>query len=193
MEGTDIPQKADVSKNDYSYFGNGCPGDDTAPDQFKSCSTRTANTFDSETQEIGVYYSFQAATSGSGGTIKTSNINAPDTFCPLGWQLPYSGTGGDYYDKSRSLKFLFEKYNLSDTQESAIRFRSYPFSYILSGRIRFSVGGLRFLNAGGFFFPSTAAGTDSAFRLEVWPTALRYNNGGVGMTFGYNLRCALKL
>ena len=190
MAGTDISDKADdLIAHDHTYYGNGCPGDNGQPDSYKSCSTRIVNTFDGEPQLIGAYYNFQASTVGSGAAITTDNTNSPDTFCPLGWQLPYSGTDGDYYDKSKSNDFLFNTYGIADSQSGANQFRSYPFSYILSGRIRFDVSGLRFLDNAGFLWPMTIGGPGLAFRTEIWYSAVRYADSAFGMNFGYNVRC----
>ena len=87
---------------------------------------------DNETQSIGTYFTYHLATLGSIGSTTANNSNAPDTFCPLGWQMPYGGTGGDYYDKSKSWKYLVETiYHLGGTDGSALQ--SYPFSYVKSG------------------------------------------------------------
>ena len=193
MAGTDISDKADgLVAHDHTYFGNGCPGDDSQPESYESCSSKTEPTFDGETQNIGSYYNFQAATASSGVVLSEANTIAPDTFCPLGWQMPYSGTGGDYYDKSRSMKYLFETYGLLDDQHSAEEYLSYPFSNTRSGRIRFDVAGLRFVGTAGFFHPVTVAGGGNMYRIEVWRTNLRYN-GPVPMIFGYTVRCNSKV
>ena len=188
MEGTDIRFPDSDYTHDHTYYGNGCPGDDNQPESYKSCSTRIVNTFDEEPQLIGVYYDFQAATAGAGGAITTDNANAPDTFCPLGWQLPYSGTGGDYYDKPKSNDFLFNTYGIADSQSGANQFRSYPFSYVFSGRLRFEVSGLKFLDTAGFLWSITIGGPGQAFRTEIWYEKVRYASA-YSMTFGYALRC----
>ena len=116
--------------HDHTYYGNGCGPDigSTTP-----CSTRIVQTNDGENQKNGTYYHFQAATVGTGGTIASENANSPDTFCPLGWQLPYSGTGGDYYDISRSIKVLLDTYQIDDNITGVHILRSYPFSIVYSG------------------------------------------------------------
>ena len=130
MAGTDISDKADgLVAHDHTYYGNGCPGDDSQPESYESCSSKTEPTFDGETQNIGSYYNFQAATASSGIALSEANTIAPDTFCPLGWQLPYSGTGGDYYDQSKSWNYLFDLYNYSDGR----LLQTYPLSYVRSG------------------------------------------------------------
>ena len=41
------------------------------------------------------YYSWDAATLGSGRTISTDNTDAPYSICPKGWRLPTSGNSSD--------------------------------------------------------------------------------------------------
>ena len=126
MEGTTI---AEVTG---TYYGNGCPGYSVDASS-TPCSSRINATADGETQKIGTYYTFSAASSGSGSTVTTDNANTPDTFCPLGWQLPYSGTGGDYYNKSRSWAYLFNRYAIESNITGATVIRSYPLSYVNTG------------------------------------------------------------
>ena len=131
MAGTDVYQYKDATNvtTAKTYYGNGCPNATEEEGSRISCSNRTVQTFDEETQKIGTYYNFSAASSESGTSSPNDETNAPDTFCPLGWQLPYSGTGGDYYDKSRSWNYLFGLYNYSDGRVLQL----YPLSYVRSG------------------------------------------------------------
>ncbi|MBR3156991.1 hypothetical protein IKF20_00965 [Candidatus Saccharibacteria bacterium] len=148
MEGTDINRYADTSNlNDHSYYGNGCPNvwDSSAGAPYYggslvSCSTRIIETYQREVQKIGTYLNFQAATSGTGGAAYAPNIPVPDSFCPLGWQLPYDGTGGDYYDKSKSVNYLFNLYSFDRLSYNNIM--SYPFDYVLSGHLWIQPGAL---------------------------------------------------
>ena len=49
------------------------------------------NTYDAH-YLAGNYYSWQAATAGTGSSATSSYAEATDSICPAGWQLPYSGT-----------------------------------------------------------------------------------------------------
>ena len=42
------------------------------------------------------YYSWDAATLGSGRSISTENTGAPYSLCPKGWRLPTSGSTENY-------------------------------------------------------------------------------------------------
>ena len=124
--------------HNHTYYGNGCPNvwDTSIPNTYGgsnvACSTRIVKDGNNEDQKNGTYYNSQAATSGASAAITTDNTNSPDTFCPLGWQLPYGGTGGDYYDKSRSMYYLFGKYSYVSASSSP-KIRTYPISYIPAG------------------------------------------------------------
>ena len=156
-----------------------------------SCSSRFSDTLDGETQIIGAYYTFNSAASGSGGySVTTLNSNTPDTFCPLGWQLPYSGTGGDYYDKSRSWRYLFAQYSINNDRAGATKVVSYPLSYIWSGAYYWGDGVLKYQNATGLYWSRTVYSGASAFKMHAWSSGFDYaampakNAGGT-------LRCAL--
>ena len=67
---------------------------------------------------IGNYYTYAAATAGSGiglisGYAEDSLKDAPDSICPKNWQLPVTGrnpTNGDLYDRAKSPQRLFQAY-----------------------------------------------------------------------------------
>ena len=174
--------------HDHTYYGNGCAGGtgSTTP-----CDTRIVQTADDDSQKNGTYYNFQAATDGTGAAIATDNTDSSDTFCPLGWQLPYSGTGGDYYNESRSWKKLFDTYNITyDDGDSiqATKISSYPFSYIRSGYYDVGQGKLYYLTSDGDYWSSVINSNTAAYRLYTYRSLLRIK-GIANKTQGYNLRC----
>ena len=173
------------SLHDHTYEGNGCPTTSTTP-----CSDHIVSTYDNENQKNGTYYTFQASTSGSGAGLSAKNTNAPDTFCPLGWQMPYSGTGGDYYDQSKSWKYLFDTYGFPVSAEGSNQIKSYPLSYIPSGWFLFSNGQLSGITNYGAFKSSTVGRQYSAYRTIVGPISYAYNeNNGHVMTESHAVRC----
>ena len=192
---TDLTVYADSEVlHDHTYYGNGCPNvwDDGKEGRGGSktpCSSRTVETFDEETQAIGVYYTFQAATSGTGGAITTDNTNAPDTFCPLGWQMPYGGTDGDYYNKSKSWRYLIEGYRY-DTIVTSIS--SYPISIIYSGDYYWAIGRLFSSGIQGAYWSSTVVGSYNSYRLFLKNNQLAISQPA-GKINGPNVRCFLSL
>ena len=151
VEGTNIEYIDNNSTHDHTYHGNGCTNnwDGDNPDgrggsKF-SCETNLIATNDNEAQKIGTYYTIQAATGSTGYSTNEDPTGSliPDTFCPLGWQLPYAGTDGDYYDKSKSWRYLFDTYHYSESsQVNNGKIRSYPLSYNLAGRYEWNYGRL---------------------------------------------------
>ena len=192
MAGTNVEQYKDTSFiQDHSYYGNGCINGWEEGGSPTSCTTRIVETRDSENQKIGTYYHYQAASVGTGISITADNANTPDTFCPLGWQMPYSGTGGDYYDKSRSFRRLLTSYNLGfddGTNEDSIKFRSYPISNIYSGFYITGTGLLYYQDGTGVLWSSTSWSETVSYRISFWGSAIR-PTATDGKSYSYALRC----
>ena len=193
MAGTNVEFGDPDWIHDYSYYGNGCPNDwvESLPDHGQSnvsCSSREIQADDGN-QKIGTYYNFSAATIHTNRTLY-ENQNAPDTFCPLGWQLPYGGTGGDYYDKSRSFDYLIDEYGIKDLpsgldKEAAMI--SYPFSLIHSGA-RWGDGLLGGTTTFGYYNLLTAAGYGRMFRQDIYFNVYQGNVSDYGQ---YPVRCVI--
>ena len=193
MEGNpaDLTIYADWSRtNDHTYYGNGCPNDWGADGEGGSktpCATRIVQTSDSENQKIGTYYHMQAASSGSGYDWQTEGSPFPDTFCPLGWQLPYDGTGGDYYNKSRLWQYLVNTYSITADPTGANKLMSYPFSYILSGHFWFEPGLLYRQGNRGLYWSSIRADGSNTKILHIRDS--HYDFGQLTSPFGLPVRC----
>ena len=186
MEGTpaDLTVYADDAINhNHTYYGNGCYGSQ-AEGVKTPCSTRLTDTADGETLENGTYYHFQAATAGTGAAIETDNTNTPDSFCPLGWQLPYGGSGGDYYDQSKSGKYLLVQYGAWDNTEG-LKMLKYPLSFVYAGGYNWEIGTLNSFGAGGYYITSTIHTWRSMYRIST--SSFRYVTDP--KYFGNPLRC----
>ena len=188
---TDLTIYIDTNySHDHTYYGNGCSVEDYPQGELGSktpCSTRIVRSIDNEDQKNGTYYHFQAATSGSGAAITAENTNSPDTFCPLGWQLPYSGTGGDYYNKSRSWTFLFNSYGIQNNTAGGTAINSYPLSYILSGRTDWDTSRLYIQTKNAEMWSSTVGGS-TAYRLDLFSTGFTMPSAPDKLK-GQTLRC----
>ena len=192
VEGDDIVLVDDGYYNDHSYYGNACPNhwDASAPYSGGSpiaCSSRINDTFDDETQEIGTYYNNRAATTGYTDSEELYKISR-DTFCPLGWQLPYSGTGGDYYDKSKSWKYLLDAYSYGNNLTGAQKIRSYPLSYIMTGWYYWHTGALYGSGDGGYFLSITSERIPDYYSFRIYADSYSYNLSTY-RSYGYILRC----
>ena len=188
MEGTDLtPYQEDDPNKDLTYYGNGCSVDGGSK---KPGSTRIIETYDNENQAMGTYYDYQAAASGSGGTnITADNTNVSDTFCPLGWQMPYAGTGGDYYDKSRSWSYLFSIYNYNNNQAGVEGILSYPLSNIQAGNIYWPTITLYDMTIMSRLWSTTNSADWGAYRLSVHLEGKNYLIGTGGKGNGHSVRC----
>ena len=175
--------------HDHSYYGNGCTNryDSSKPDEgyggsSKSCSTRVIQTTDEENQEIGVYYNYTASTSGTGGTTATEpGAIIPDTFCPLGWQLPNGGSGGDYYVQSKSWNYLFQTYDIVGKYN---KITAYPTSFISAGYYVLALGRLFETTFIGEHWSITNASANAAYRLYNSTTAHPDNK-----SIAFTVRC----
>ena len=184
MEGDDISEIDSDYVHDHTYYGNGCPSESGSS---ISCSTRLINTFDGETQETGTSYDYQAVATGSAPTIVTvDNTLSPDTFCPLGWQMPYSGSGGDYYNKSKSLKYLYDYYGITDSSSSTAVL-SYPFSYVKSGYYLWLNGRTYHLDRSGYYWTTIVNSGGGSYSIGI-TSIIRFavtNN----RAHGFPIRC----
>ncbi len=170
--------------HDHTYIGRGCKntwgtdgdGGSITPCADSDAGGRYVKTAANETQKNGTYYNFQAATVGAGGAMATDKTDSPYTFCPLGWQLPYSGTGGNYYDKSRSWSKLFTDYSIAfddGTAAGATKIKSYPFSYVYSGYYHWATGRLYNLSNFGYYWSSTVVSSTNVYHLRTWSSGVR--------------------
>ena len=207
MAGTDLtPYKDALINHDHTYHGNGCPqtwsGTSTIVCGYGTVRTWTGGTsgdlYQGEEQKIGTYYSYTAATEGTGNEDKdvADQTAVPDTFCPLGWQLPYSGKGGDYYNKSRSWIYLLSIYNITMGADlgGGPAVMSYPFDIIPSGAINIANGYLLEAHENGAsgsanLWLSTMTNRQNADKLQVWwnTVDIRY----FFKSYGLSLRCVI--
>ena len=187
--------------HDHTYYGRGCSngwgtsgeGGSQTPCADSDAGGRYVKTADNETQKNGTYYNFQAATVGSGGAMDTDKTDSSYTFCPLGWQLPYSGTGGDYDDKSKTWNHLFKSYGLhigDGTATDATKVKSYPFSYVYSGYYVWSTGRLYDQSIRVLYWSSTVVSSTVAYYLYTWSSGVR-PAGTNSKAGGSAVRCVL--
>ena len=149
-------------------------------------------TYDANTQTYdahylaGNYYSYVAATAGTGASVNSPGSKAPDSICPKGFELPTSGssfnsTPGSFYN------LLTNAYNISSNTTGGTAMRSAPLFFVRSGYVSPTD---YLLNAGnyGLYWSSVAASSSFACYLNfgssrVYPSSdsLRY--------YGHSVRC----
>ena len=144
------------------------------------------------------YYSWDAATLGSGRTIAAENTDAKQSICPKGWRLPTSGSSssegwkrGDFYALATAYGANLENkyYEYSATFYNNAGPGTTP-NFLLAGRYHDG----SFLSGGsdGHYWSATSRSDMSGARL------LGFNSSSVFSAFGYfrilglSVRCILK-
>ena len=136
----------------------------------------------------GNYYSYAAATAGTGSSATTNGANASGSICPKGWQLPTSNN-----TNSKSFGGLFAAYGtLSGLNAGVQDIRLAPLYFVHGGYVTssspFSAG------SSGYNWSSTANSASNAYNLyfatAVYPSS-NYANG-YDRYFGFSVRCVAK-
>ena len=126
------------------------------------------------------YYSWDAATLGSGRTIATDNTDAEQSICPKGWKLPStyngSGTAAEATD-FRKLMIGYGGSNSIQTYDSSTT----PTSATMYGRIGPGTTP-NFLLAGNYYYGSFLSGGSSGY---YW-SSTSYSNGSVARSLYFN-------
>ena len=176
------------NKNAHSYNGNGTQSTRTITTKTCDKSTNTkcpVNWTTTETQSIGTYYDWAASTAQSGGD--TAGVDAANSICPYGWQLPYAtgtGTNKSFY------KLTFDTYGLADNDSnSSTAMQSFPLSFVLSGYYDWSTGGSVYhQGSSGPRWSSLSNGSTNAYYLYLLSGRLipQYN---LSKLYGFSVRC----
>lgn len=145
------------------------------------------------------YYSWDAATLGSGRSISTDNTDAPYSICPKGWHLPttYNGNPNDSTDFRKLMIALggsssIQTYNDSTTPTGATMssaLQDSPNNFLLAGYYyggSFYDGGSR-----GYDWSSTSYSNSVSARLLRFYSSNVASASGYGRLRGYSVRCVL--
>ena len=122
-------------------------------------SGTTIQTTDAATQTydahylVGNYYSYNAATAGTGGNLSTGD--AAGSICPKGWHLPDgdSSANGSY-------AYLLAQYGITSSVASAdgmYNVAASPLYFVRSGIVNSAYGTIRYAGVNGYYRTSTAA------------------------------------
>lgn len=118
-----------------SYFKTIVPG---MADIYVATATssfdNTTNTYDAH-YLIGNYYSWGAATAGTGKQVTNDGDSAPGSICAKGWKM---GSGDELAD------LFYDAYKFGDDKKDLAAFSSKPLYFVKGGKIYFShsVGGV---------------------------------------------------
>ena len=156
-----------------------------------------AYVYDNPNNENGYassYYSFQAATAGTGSSVTTNRQNAPASVCPKGWKLPTGFLGDDHtYEQDSDFLNLMTTYgyerdswywNMTETGRQAFESAFAPLyaGYYRTGSI--DDGGV---NAN--YWASTVDGADNAYYAYFDTDGNANSANDNDRDFGFQVRC----
>ncbi|MBR0488484.1 hypothetical protein IJJ39_02315, partial [Candidatus Saccharibacteria bacterium] len=151
----------------------------------------------------GSYYSYVAATAGTGVNVTGDGYNAPSSICPKGWSLPTSTTSnanantdnnwktGDFYALTTAYGANLESSWWENSAETGGNFYSNAGpgttpGFLLAGRYYNST--LSYSGAEGYYWSSTFGPSTNAYSLSLGPgyvnSANNYYRG-----HGWSVRC----
>ncbi|MBR0465731.1 hypothetical protein IJJ02_03035 [Candidatus Saccharibacteria bacterium] len=143
------------------------------------------------------YYSWDAATLGSGRSISTGNTDAAQSICPKGWHLPNTRTGTDSTSDFRKLLIALGGSNSTQTYDSSTTptgttisnaLQANPRNFLLAGGRE--TYGWDCLGEIGYYWSSTSAGSDSARSIDIRSDTV-YSAAWYERLFGDSVRCVL--
>ncbi|MBR2767033.1 fibrobacter succinogenes major paralogous domain-containing protein [Candidatus Saccharibacteria bacterium] len=144
------------------------------------------------------YYSWDAATLGSGRTIATDNTDAEQSICPKGWHLPNTRTGTNNTSDFRKLMIALggssskENYDSSTTPTGATMsttLQASPNNFLRAGY--YIVGSFDLGGRSGYYWSSTSYSNNSRARLLFFNSSYVYSANYFSRGQGYSVRCVL--
>ena len=152
------------------------------------------------------YYSWNAATLGSGESLSTNNADAPYSICPKGWRLPRSRKKDSVNNFDAALSIESDYYELAISYgmtsgawgESSSSFYNQAgpgtiSNFLLAGEYRSSPAGWIFNPTIAGLYLSSTKGTLSANTpgLHFFQDSV-YSNDPLSYNDGYSVRCLFK-
>ena len=135
----------------------------------------------------GNYYSYVAATAGSGASVTTRGEKAPDSICPAGWELPtsystYNSTPGSFYN-------LLNQYGLTSSPTSGDNnIVKAPLFFVRSGYVYPRNHYLGSAGYSGNYWSSVAVSSPGACYLYFDSSSVNPSYSG-SRYYGRSVRC----
>ena len=145
------------------------------------------------------YYSWDAATQGSGRNISTDNTNAPYSICPKGWRLPTTYNGSGTTAEATDFRALMialggsnsiQSYTSSTSPTGATIYNQLvasPYNFLLAGYYfngSFSNGG-----SGGGYWSATSNSSSTSARSLLFSSTGVYSADYGSRYYGFSVRC----
>ena len=167
---TITPADSDVTAN-YTIPASNISG-------FSSSNYYASQVYYAQNTTNGAYYSWTAATAGTGTSSVTSG-DAPSSVCPKGWKLPPNSGNGSYTNFTAAA-------GIANSADGSNKIRSAPYNFPYAG----NVGSSSLSNVGSFgrYWSRTVGSANYAYRLY-------FDNSNVGSAYngtryyGFSIRC----
>ena len=135
----------------------------------------------------GNYYSWEAATAGTGHSYTSAGAEAPDSICPAGWQLPLSrssnnAVSGSFYN------FLNQYGFTSSTGSGANSITRAPLFFVRSGYVNPYNHSLDYAGKDGYYWSSVATSSSLASSLNFRSSNVDPSNSSYRYP-GLSVRC----
>ena len=148
-------------------------------------------TYDTDSQTYdahylaGNYYSYVAATAGTGTSVTSRGDKATDSICPKGFELPtsystYDSTPGSFY-------YLLKQYDLIYTASSLGMYEA-PLHFVSSGYIS-PTNYLSNAGGNGYYWSSVAYSSSYAYNLAFGAGDRADPSSHSSRTLGRSVRC----
>ena len=149
-------------------------------------------TYDADTQTYdahylaGNYYSWEAATAGTGHSYTSSGSQAPDSICPKGFELPLSHTNNN--NVSGSFYNLLNQYGFtSSTGSGTNSITRAPLFFVRSGYVN-PTNYLDSAGTNGFYWSSVAYSSSYDYALYFYSSLINPSN--LSRRYGgHSVRC----
>ena len=137
------------------------------------------NTYDAH-YLAGNYYSWEAATAGTGHSYASPDAQALESICPKGFELP-PNAGDNSYNS------LISAYNISSNTTGGTAMRSAPLFFVRSGYVN-PTGYLNRAGNAGNYWSSVASSSSHAYTLYFYSSHVD-SSGGHSRYNGVSVRC----
>lgn len=143
---------------------------------------------------VGNYYSFNAATAGTGSNITNDDIDgvnpAPSSICPRGWKLPVSGTNNALSNDSISQSFgrMLSNQDITADKLGAANILGDPLYFVLGSRLNAN-GTLLNVSARGYYWSSISYSATNAYYLYFTTSSVYPTTYGNYRRCGFPIRC----
>lgn len=194
-----LPASAIKNQNDNNLTDNTQFSQDNYTYVFNS-GNKTNCSASSQSIPCYSYYSWDAATLGSGRILATENTDANYSICPKGWRLPTSGNSSDNGWKRGDFYTLATEYganmetsnNDSSTSTSANFYNNAGPNTTADFLLASAYVGNSFYGSGGFYWSATSGSSSTFARYLGFKSSYVSSASYFYRSVGISVRCLFK-